>query len=58
MKAKGRVSIAMGRQVEEMGQGGFRSIPLLGIFGIMECGGIGRRGKFFGSSSMVLLGPE
>jgi hypothetical protein len=49
MKAKARVLIAMGKQGMEMVLGGYHSIPLRGIFGIMGCGGIDPKVKSFGS---------
>jgi hypothetical protein len=51
MKEKELVSIVMGKPDGEMVWGGCLSIPLLGIFGIMGCGGIGRKEKSFGRSS-------
>jgi hypothetical protein len=48
MKEKEPVSIVMGKLDGEMVPAGCLSIPPLGIFGIMGCGGIGRKEKSFG----------
>jgi hypothetical protein len=48
MKEKEPVSIVMGKLDGEMVPVGCLSIPHLGIFGTMGCGGIGRKVKSFG----------
>ena len=48
MKEKEPVSIVMGKPDGEMVPVGCLSIPLLGIFGTMGCGGIERKVSSFG----------